>query len=190
MRVNDPGRVQTFDEICGRYAAYIRNIGSDVTVAFDGYENDSENTKHAEQLRRIGCTTSCRDYMFNCTTPVPPVSQEVFLSNKTNKMKLIKMLATYLSPEFNVRIAIGDADPIIVNTAFELCRTSEKTVVVVGEDTDLAVLLAGLGNVSTRKRTFFRKSMRKGPPKMYLLRSIIEGVFFEICPRTARDNRM
>jgi len=68
------------------------------------------------------------------------MKKEVFLSNSANKQKFIFMLGECLMGDgFSVHHANDDADFLIVETAIELAKA--ETVTVLGEDTDLLVLL-------------------------------------------------
>ena len=65
---------------------------------------------------------------------------EDFLSNKENKPTLIHLIANQLKKrKCDVIHAEGDADLDIVKTT--ISASSEKTTTLIGEDTDLLVLL-------------------------------------------------
>lgn len=64
------------------------------------------------------------------------------MSNATNKQSFIIQLGKSLSEKgINIIYSDGDADLLIVTTATALCKTSESSVFVVSEDTDVMVLL-------------------------------------------------
>ena len=68
------------------------------------------------------------------------VTKEVFLSNKENKQRFIIMLGEELSKSgCTVFHDTGDADCLIVKKTME--SAAENNVVLVGDDTDLLVLL-------------------------------------------------
>jgi len=68
------------------------------------------------------------------------MKKEVFLNNQENKQAFIDMLGVCLTSDgINVLHAQGDADTMIVDTAINLVRQNPTTVI--GEDTDLLVLL-------------------------------------------------
>ena len=76
---------------------------------------------------------------FTSETPCR-MKKEVFLGNSANKQKFIFMLGECLMGDgFSVHHANDDADFLIVETAIELAKA--ETVTVLGEDTDLLVLL-------------------------------------------------
>jgi hypothetical protein len=66
--------------------------------------------------------------------------KELFLSNSHNKQAFINMLCEKLN-EHDIRYknAVDDADLLIAQTAVDCALSSE--VIVIGEDTDLLVLL-------------------------------------------------
>ncbi|KAG1676015.1 Hydroxyacylglutathione hydrolase, mitochondrial [Nymphon striatum] len=66
-------------------------------------------------------------------------SQSAFLGNNRNKTRLIQTL----TQEFNVKQAESDVETLIVETALQMAEVSDcnQPVVVVGNDTDLLVML-------------------------------------------------
>lgn len=73
------------------------------------------------------------------------LTQTKFLSNVCNKHKFVVLLGKYLQEKgIKVIHAEEDADVLIVNTAINLNQEIDKTVAVVGNDTDLLVLLVAL----------------------------------------------
>ena len=66
--------------------------------------------------------------------------KKLFLSNKRNKEKFIKLLGKHLQQEgCKVQYASADADLDIVLQSVE--ESKKKHVVLIGDDTDLLVLL-------------------------------------------------
>lgn len=83
------------------------------------------------------------EIIFNEKTPVPD-SQNNFLSNLANKQRLINQLKEKLEcASFQALSAIDDADTLIVQTAIKEAYNSH-TVVVVGQDVDLLILIIAL----------------------------------------------
>ena len=68
------------------------------------------------------------------------LKKDNFLANPKNKQRFINMLSRFLKedncPTYHAK---GDADVLIVKTAVESAR--ERNTVLVGDDTDLLVLL-------------------------------------------------
>lgn len=153
--------------IVSRYVSYVmRNYASNSFVIFDGYpENYITSTKSVERSRRhmknIG-----REITFNNNTLIT-VNQKQFLSNERNKTKLIEFICTALkSVGFRTKIADEDADRLIVITAIENARLDfESTVIIVGEDTDLLVIITQLA--SDLNNIYFRKEGRGSDPHEY-----------------------
>ena len=85
-----------------------------------------------------------------------------FLANSTNKQKFINMLGSYLEKkECKVYHAPGDADLLIVQRAVE--SSSVMDTVLVGDDTDLLVLLCYYTSVDSYSNFFFNQNPRKTP---------------------------
>ena len=127
----------TYRAVYQCYVAYIlKHCGTGTIVVFDGYTTVS--TKSAEQLRRAKKATSS-DIIFveNMQTTT---SQTVFLANSHNKSRLIVMLNDVGIQTIQ---APADADALIVSTALSVAETP-KTVIVVGTDTGLLVMLVHL----------------------------------------------
>ncbi|KAJ8729647.1 hypothetical protein PYW08_001228 [Mythimna loreyi] len=130
--------------ICKKYIDYIRkNYGDSVTVVFDGYPETAadRSTKSSERLRRIkpaSVDVIVEESMPSTTTP------EKFLSNGKNKAQLINLLKSkLLNVGYQVKQHMEDADTLIVYTALEESANYE-TVIIVGEDVDLLVILTGV----------------------------------------------
>jgi len=74
------------------------------------------------------------------------VAQTSFLSNIRKKSRLIQMLSSYLIVKgYIIKQANDDTDTMIVNEAIK--RAQRQSVVVVGQDIDLLVLLIALTQV-------------------------------------------
>lgn len=133
-----------FSSICNNYITYImKHYGENCTVIFYGY-GDVNSTKREEQKRR-GSTKASVDINFHDNMNVT-IKQEHFLSNERNKTKLIQLLAEkMIGRGIEARIATGDADSVIVRCALEKA-TTHQTVLIIGEDVDLIVLLIALAS--------------------------------------------
>ncbi|KAK3754659.1 hypothetical protein QZH41_003875 [Actinostola sp. cb2023] len=135
-RVIWPQGSVTYKEICLLYCRYVsRKYGTPIIV-FDGYEEESTKsmTLQGRANGKVGATVN-----FTAEMKVA-MKKYVFLSNAKNKHQFIEMLATFLrNIDCQTRQAKGDADVLIVKTAVE--SASEKTTILVGDDTDLLVLL-------------------------------------------------
>lgn len=129
-------RNERYQEIVNKYVSYVTDhYGStDVTVVFDGYSLPS--TKDCEHARRgESSEVIVNENTYAALTP------DVFFSNSKNKTRLITILTKHLTTAgINVVQAETDADTLIVSTAITMSKHG-KTSVLVGEDTDLLVLL-------------------------------------------------
>ena len=113
----------------------IQKYGESSVLVCDGYEGPP-STKSQEHMRR-SLKNSSPDIFFSEITPVM-TPQQNFLANSKNKSCLIRSIKAL--GELDISQAISDADTLIVSTALELCKT-EMCVIVVGNDTDLLILL-------------------------------------------------
>lgn len=163
---------------CNGYLKYLEQFGPHVIIVFDGYENSQNNTKNAEHLRRARKLTS-PDYDIDLNTRIP-TSQSAFLSNSSNKVKLICLLKEFFKEKYECRTAIGDADVIIVNSALTESKRLGKYAVIVGEDVDLACLLAGLGNKETRQNTYLYKPGRGNEHSKIFLGTSLRKTFTKL----------
>ena len=70
-----------------------------------------------------------------------PTTQDRFLSNKNNKSQFIDLISRFLKYDYqNVMNCNGDADTTIVKTAINQATLSSNPVVVVTDDTDIAIV--------------------------------------------------
>jgi len=132
-------------------------------IVFDWYETSRENTKNSERLRR---QTRCigREINFEINTKII-FSQDKFLSNPSNKSKLINMVCeNFYTANILTKIANDDADELIISIALDMHAT-HKNVIIVGEDIDLLVIMT---QRAAGKNLFFLKPGREAlPKKMY-----------------------
>ncbi|PZC75227.1 hypothetical protein B5X24_HaOG206534 [Helicoverpa armigera] len=134
-------RDETFSVIFDKYVQYLRrHYGHTVTVVFDGYSDSTKNIKASEQRRRTAKISSSSEIIFDEFMTVPG-NQHQFFANSNNKSRFISMLSDKLrAANFAVKQAQNDADVLIIETAIEKLNAT-NTIIVVGEDVDLLVLL-------------------------------------------------
>ena len=109
----------------------------DPVIAFDSYP-ELPSIKDVTHLRRAKGMAS-PNINFNPTMPCK-TKKELFLSNSHNKQAFINMLCEKLNDnDIRYKNAVDDADLLIAQTAVDCALSSE--VIVIGEDTDLLVLL-------------------------------------------------
>ena len=64
------------------------------------------------------------------------------MKNSKNKAKFIELLSRHIANDgHDIRNSKGDADTLIVSAAIQYTKKQENEVVVVGNDTDVLVLL-------------------------------------------------
>lgn len=172
QRVEWPSHIQdlTYDEVYDAYISYIKRCYHiDTTViVFDGYSNIKSSTKYGERLRRSRLLQNTAHIFFQCYTKVV-VSQEEFLSIEQNKWRFISQLSGKLTENgISVKQATDDADLLIIQTAIHVCLNvpTITTVVIVGEDVDLLVLMIALTPVD-RNMIFLKPGGRNMPTKQY-----------------------
>ena len=106
---------------------------------FDGYKN--EPMKSFEQWRRTGNGPKCSNVVIVELNKVQ-FSLAKCLSNERNKSELIKLISKFLRDDSQNAInCVGDADTKIVSTALDYSTVDGRTIVVVPDDTDIAVML-------------------------------------------------
>ena len=138
----------TYREICTEYVKYVvHHFGENCILVLDGYDDLANNTKSHEHLLRAGKVTSCElQFELDMKTVT---NQEAFLANCINKSRLLtKLKPHFLTKGIQVKQAKGDADSLIVSTVIDEASKGESPVVLVGNDTDLLVMLITLANPS------------------------------------------
>ena len=131
---------QKYSQLAQSYVDYIvrKCKGQDCTVVFDGYK-EALSTKDAAHLRRTKQCVSSPDISFDADMLVTE-AKDRFLSNQTNKQRLIDFLVELLSQNgIRTEKAVSDADRLIAKVALEKAKTGHT--LVVGEDTDILILL-------------------------------------------------
>lgn len=150
---------QTYGDIFELYRSYIvSRYGGNAWVIFDGYSDEFIGVKSYERYRRnekgFAADIEIAEDKFVSLT------KHKFLSNIYNKFQFVKLLSAYLSRNgVSVKIAEEDADSLIVKSAIGLNQLVDGPVAVVGNDTDLFVLLIALSD--ERKAMYFNKVVAK-----------------------------
>ncbi|KAG1697371.1 hypothetical protein GQR58_005968 [Nymphon striatum] len=126
----------SYDQLCRIYVDYVTRKYGEAIIVFNGYGENS--TKDMTQQRRSGGKTAPA-VTFTKEMKLT-MKKDIFLSNPQNKQRLLNMLSESLN-ENNCKTlhAESDADVLIVQTAVEAANLN--TAVLVGDDTDLLILL-------------------------------------------------
>lgn len=146
----------TYGDICHQYTEYVTRKYKNAIVVFDGYENMNTKDMTHQRLSR-GKAGASVTVAANMTTTM---KKDQFLANRKNKQQFIFMLSTELEKSNNCKTyhAPGDADFLIVQKAVQSAKTS--TTVLVGENTDLIVLLCYHASLDFHD-LFFRPEPKK-----------------------------
>ena len=151
-------RGDLFETIYQMYVDYVMRKYSRATVVFDGYV-DGPSIKDVTHKRQTG-GRSCSTVHFHGQT-ILCSKKEDFLRNKENKQRFINMLGSKLEiAGCTVLYSKGDADTMIVKASVE-CSLQINTIVV-GDDTDLLVLLCYHCEFSSQD-VFFQHRLGVGP---------------------------
>lgn len=140
---------KSFGEIVRSYVSYVHNNYKEPIVVFDGYEPSTKD--HARKIRQKGVADASavitEDNIFT-------TKKGQFLKNSENKANFVKLLAKIKSNEgIHVEECAADADTTIVKDAVLSAKNS--TTVVIGEDTDLLLLLC-YDTKETSKDIYFK----------------------------------
>ena len=123
---------------------------------FDGY--DTLTRKDAEHSRSVA---SSREVLIEDSTHVS-MSQQELLGNTVNRVRFIALLTSHLEGAgCEVHHASADTDRLIVLTALDVVDSCAASVLV-GEDTDLLILLTLLSD--PEKDIIMLMPGRKGHP--------------------------
>ncbi|KAK3747021.1 hypothetical protein QZH41_001488 [Actinostola sp. cb2023] len=149
-------RGMTYDAICNMYVEYVIRRYGQGTIVFDGYQ-DGPSTNDATHQRRTGAYAG--PTVNFASDMVLKSKKDEFLANKSNKQKFINHLSDRLEMAgCTTDHATSDADLLIVQTTV----TSAKCIptVLVGDDTDLLVLLCYHADMNTYD-IFFQPEPKK-----------------------------
>ena len=171
---------QTYNEICDSYVDYvIKHYGEGTTVVYDGYDG-KPSTKDTTHVRR---TKGKQGIAVHFTGEMRlNMKKPDFLTNLDNKQRFLEMLAIKMNEaKLQAIQSSGDADLLIVQTAIKSAAT--RPTVVIGEDTDLLILLLHHVNEDCQ-RIFFtseQKSRSKGPTKLWDIKHVKSMLGQEVC---------
>jgi hypothetical protein len=127
----------TFGQICQMYLDYLTKRYAHPVVVFDGYSLGPSSKDHTHSRRTKGIEGTKIEFRKN--TPFKS-KKENFLCNNENKQAFINMLSEFLvSNGIRTEHAEADADVMIANTGIALAEN--YPTIIIGEDTDVLVLL-------------------------------------------------
>ena len=162
----------TYSAVIDEYVNFLKNnfqCYSTVVIVFDGYE-DEMSTKGQEHNRRSGKTSASVSISLDGKVTT---NRELFLSNPSNKVQLIKLLSSAFEKQgFLTDQSDGDADVLIVERGLSYAKAG-RNVVITADDTDIFILMmyhwkVGMGEMffSTDK-IGDQKNKAKVKPKLF-----------------------
>ena len=166
----------TYSEISKSYRNYVLSKYGEAIVVFDGY--DVASTKDLTHTRRskgkLGPLVTFTPEM--CLTS----TKELFLSNKQNKQKFICMLGAELA-KYNCQTYhdTADADLLIAMKTIESAENIDT--VLIGEDTDLLVLLLYHAKCQHKKIFFMPESKKSSKVRIWNIKESKEKLGTFMC---------
>ena len=168
-------RGTTYGELAKMYSDYVSRKYGRALVVFDGYSN-GPSTKDMTHLRRRGNPTV--DVNFTTEMEVTE-KKDCFLANQHNKESFISLLMLSMNDDdIQTCRAKGDADVLIVAKAIQ--SAENQATVVVGEDTDLLVLLLHHTKPASHN-VFFAPSNTSKHPKIWDIKRTQYKLGTDIC---------
>ena len=167
---------ETYAAVLDKYSDYVQFRYPGATVVFDGYENvpSTKDMAHITRSRTVGKQT-----LFTKDMQLK-VRKEEFLACKSNKQRFIDLLAEHLTNKnFTVRQARADADVLIVQTAIQQATSTET--VLVGDDTDLFVLLCFHASTSGKQLYFSPEPKNGESAKAYNVGGVVQQLGSQVC---------
>ncbi|KAK7111484.1 hypothetical protein V1264_011106 [Littorina saxatilis] len=169
-------KLETFGNICKMYADYINRRYRNPVIVFDGYDS-GPTTKDTAHLRRSSGAVG-PVVMFTKDT-VLTSRKDHFLSNARNKQAFIFMLGSALEYDgCRVLHAQADADTLIVKTAMK--SAAENKTTVIGEDTDLLVLLVYHVRL-TDQPVFLRSDKQSSKRRVWHIQWLKQALGHTVC---------
>lgn len=166
---------ETYDNIVNSYVTHvIQRYGKECFVIFDGYP-EYPTTKGIEHIRRGNKTSPQINFTIGM---VCSVNQNEFLANPKNKQKLIDFIVLKLTNEhISATVAEDDADVDIIQKAISVSKShNQSSVIVIGQDTDLLILLVGLPESGKSSLFFQKQSHTNSAATLYDINKIREEI--------------
>lgn len=146
----------SYGSLCHLYTRFICSHFTNSLIVFDGYGSGPSTKDETHQRRRgreMGVDVDVTGDM------LLKMKKKSFLANPRNKQRFIDLLGSQLEKDgTNVKHSSGDADYDIVVNACMIAQT--KDVVVVGDDTDLLILLLHHFNPVEHNKVYLQTSTK------------------------------
>lgn len=174
-------RGSTYASIVESYVRHVRQRFGKPVIVFDGYTS-GPSTKDITHLRRCKGKSST-DVQFTSDMTLQ-TRKDLFLANPINKQRFINLHSSELQKHMCKAVCCeGDADTKIVAEA--LGSAKSKATVVVGDDTDLLILLIHQANREDQD-IFMQQSRHSAtkPAKCWHIKQVQQslGKFCQILP--------
>ena len=154
----------TYSSIADAYAKFTLDLYGHATVVFDGYSGGPGIKDNTHQRRGANKTANKVNISF-ATKFVG--EKEDFLSNVENKQAMIDLTAKCLQQKgCHVIQAEGDADVDIAKAAVSM--SGYKSTTLIGEDTDLLILLLYHATLKDSHELYFRSDKTGVKTKQYV----------------------
>ena len=154
----------TYNSIADEYAKFNLDLYGHATVVFDGYSG-GPGIKDNTHQRQGANKTANKVNILDATKFVG--KKEDFLSNVENKQAMIDLIAKCLKQKgCHVIQAEGDADVDIVKAAVSM--SGYKSTTLIGEDTDLLILLLYHATLKDSHELYFRSDKTRNKTKQYV----------------------
>jgi hypothetical protein len=167
----------TYNRIAKQYAEFtVKHYGL-ATVVFDGYEAGPSIKDNAHKRRQKHIHYPI--VHFTGDTEFEG-KQEEFLSLGSNKQKLIKLIREEMvNRGCTVIQTEGDADVVIAKTAVN--SALEHPTTLIGEDTDLLILLLHFSDADGKPLYFKSDNQSRNIPKVYFINRLKSHFGSEFC---------
>ena len=160
----------TYKEICKRNIDYVKkHYGQNCSVVFDRCRGNDASTKDTTHLRHSKGKLG-RPVMFTENT-VFNMKKDGFLLNLKIKQCFLEMLTAEMNTEGMCAVQSGgDADTLIATTEVDIANSN--ATVIIGEDTDLLILLIHFVNKTKVQNDVFFMSDKNatGESKVWSIR--------------------
>jgi len=158
-RIPWPSSSITYSQLCHMNRDYVNKKYSNAIIVFDGYGQTS--TKSTAHSRRSGGKVAAA-IKFDDRMPLV-MKKELFLANKDNKQRFINMLSEHLEErgrapfiQMEMQMSLLQRQPV--------SSASRQDTVLIGDDTDLLVLLCYHANLKSHE-LIFAPEPKKGAKK-------------------------
>ena len=165
----------TYNSVADRYASFVISHYGNATVVFDGYCGGPSTKDNMHQRQK----SYVRNKVDISDATKFSRKKEGFLANDINKQAMIKLIGSRFQERGCCVIHDeADADVDIVKAAVTML--SYKSTTLVGEDTDLLILLLYYANDDC-KDLYFRSDKDQMKPRVYNIKILKQLLGNDVC---------